>query len=79
MELKYSFKYIECCNLCGAKSPTNKILGKRLNKSQGKFPKKQIGISTTIQKCIQCGLIYTNPQPLPANIQDHYCVSPEKY
>ncbi len=55
------------------------ILGKRLNRSQGKNPRNKIGITTTVAKCNDCGLIYSNPQPIPYSIQDHYGVPPEDY
>lgn len=77
--MKYTFKEIEHCNMCKSKSDGHKILGKRLNKSQGKNPRNKLGISTTIQKCSKCGLIYSNPQPIPFDIQDHYGVPPEDY
>jgi 2-polyprenyl-3-methyl-5-hydroxy-6-metoxy-1,4-benzoquinol methylase len=78
-EIKYKFLYIENCNMCNSKVDTHKILGKRLNGSQGKSPQDKIGITTTICKCSNCGLIYSNPQPIPLNIQDHYDVPPEEY
>jgi ubiquinone/menaquinone biosynthesis C-methylase UbiE len=78
-QLKYYFNYIENCNMCGASNSTNKILGKRLNASQGKNPKNKIGITTTIVKCNNCNLIYSNPQPIPFSLQDHYGVPPEDY
>jgi ubiquinone/menaquinone biosynthesis C-methylase UbiE len=65
--------------MCGSKTDTHKILGKRLNASQGKNPKNKIGITTTIVKCTNCGLNYSNPQPVPFDIQDHYGVPPESY
>jgi 2-polyprenyl-3-methyl-5-hydroxy-6-metoxy-1,4-benzoquinol methylase len=65
--------------MCGSKTDKHKILGKRLNASQGKNPKNKIGITTTIVKCTNCGLIYSNPQPVPFDIQDHYGVPPENY
>jgi ubiquinone/menaquinone biosynthesis C-methylase UbiE len=65
--------------MCGSKIDTHKILGKRLNCSQGKNPRGKIGITTTILKCTNCGLIYSNPQPVPFDIQDHYGVIPESY
>lgn len=65
--------------MCGSKADKHKILGKRLNSSQGKNPKNKIGITTTIVKCTNCGLIYSNPQPVPFDIQDHYGVPPESY
>ena len=78
-QLQYKFNYIENCNMCGSPTDKHKILGKRLNKSQGKNPKNKIGISTTICKCNVCGLIYSNPQPIPFNIQNHYGIPPEDY
>jgi len=65
--------------MCGSATAKHKILGKRLNQSQGKNPKNKIGITTTILKCSNCGLIYSNPQPVPFDLQDHYGVPPENY
>jgi ubiquinone/menaquinone biosynthesis C-methylase UbiE len=76
---RYYFNHIDKCNMCDSKIGTHKILGKRLNGPQGKNPKKKTGITTTIVKCTNCGLIYSNPQPVPFDIQDHYDVPPESY
>lgn len=76
---RYYFNHIEQCNICGSSTENHKVLGKRLNKSQGKNPKNKTGISTTIVKCTNCELIYSNPQPVPFDIQDHYGVPPEDY
>jgi 2-polyprenyl-3-methyl-5-hydroxy-6-metoxy-1,4-benzoquinol methylase len=65
--------------MCSSNSSNHKVLGKRLNKSQGVFPQKKTGITTTIVKCRNCELIFSNPQPIPKNIQDHYGVPPENY
>jgi len=78
-QLRYYFNYIDTCNMCNSNVDTHKILGKRLNRSQGKNPKNKIGITTTIAKCSDCGLIYSNPQPVPFDLQDHYGVPPEEY
>lgn len=77
--MNYNFKKIESCNMCGATITQFKILGRRLNCSHGLFPKKKIGIATTILKCKTCSLIFSNPQPFPANLQDHYGVLPDSY
>ena len=71
-QLTYHFNFIGHCNMCGSLAGNHKILGKRLNQSQGKNPQKKTGITTTICKCTTCGLIYSNPQPVPLDIQDHY-------
>ncbi len=78
-QLNYRFNYIENCNMCGSSTDRHKILGKRLNQSQGKNPRNKIGITTTVAKCSKCGLIYSNPQPVPFDLQDHYGVPPENY
>ena len=78
-QLKYKFDYIENCNMCGDSNQHHKIIGKRLNQTQGKSPKKKIGITVTICKCNTCGLIYSNPQPAPFDLQDHYGIPPENY
>ena len=78
-QLRYSFNYIDTCNMCGSKADKHKILGQRLNQSQGFNPKSKIGISTTVMKCTTCNLIFSNPQPVPFDIQDHYGVTPENY
>lgn len=78
-ELKYTFQYITHCNMCGADSSKHRVLGKRLNRSQGKRPSNKIGITTTVLKCKDCGLIYSNPQPIPNDLQDHYGIPPEDY
>ncbi|MBX2942947.1 MAG: class I SAM-dependent methyltransferase [Cyclobacteriaceae bacterium] len=65
--------------MCGSDSSIHLIMGKRLNQSQGTNPRNKIGIATTVVKCTTCGLIYSNPQPIPESIQDHYGVSPETY
>lgn len=65
--------------MCGSDAASHRILGKRLNRSQGKNPRRKVGITTTIARCDVCGLIYSNPQPRPFNLSDHYNVAPEDY
>jgi 2-polyprenyl-3-methyl-5-hydroxy-6-metoxy-1,4-benzoquinol methylase len=76
---KYSFKEIVKCEMCGESNKHHTILGQRMNQSQGFRPKKNIGITISIQKCTNCNLIYSNPQPIPFDIQDHYGTPPEEY
>lgn len=76
---RYSFKDITTCEMCDDKTSEHKILGQRLNQTQGVKPKKKSGISITVQQCNNCGLIYTNPQPIPFDLNDHYGNPPEKY
>lgn len=58
--------------MCHSGKAGQKKIGRRLNGSNGKNPINKIGISTTIMKCSNCGLIYSNPQPIPYDIGMHY-------
>lgn len=77
--LNYNFETIESCNMCSDSVEGHKLMGQRLSKSQGMSPKKVNGISVSVFKCGNCNLIYSNPQPIPHDIQDHYGAPPETY
>jgi SAM-dependent methyltransferase len=77
--LNYYFDEVEHCNFCGNPTNQNKILGQRLNASQGLNPRSKAGITTTVVKCTNCSLVYANPQPVPYDIQSHYGIPPETY
>ena len=78
-DIKYLFKVIDKCNMCGNDDKDNRTLGRRLNRSQGFNPRKKTGISVSVKKCSKCGLIYPNPMPVPNSLEDHYGVPPEQY
>jgi 2-polyprenyl-3-methyl-5-hydroxy-6-metoxy-1,4-benzoquinol methylase len=78
-QVKYLFNEIRSCNMCGESNDSHIVLGQRLNTSQGLRARSKTGISTSVMKCRQCDLIYSNPQPVPFDIQDHYGVPPEEY
>lgn len=65
--------------MCKCPSTRFKMVGRRMDRSQGKNPRRKPALITSIQKCMNCGLIFSNPQPLPINIQDHYGVEPAEY
>lgn len=65
--------------MCGSPKSQFKKLGRRLNQSQGLFPKNKIGDQCTIYACKFCKLIFSNPLPIPNSIQDHYNVDPSEY
>lgn len=75
----YHFRNVEHCEMCKENTTEHKTLGQRLDKSQGFSPKKNSGISVSVNKCNNCGLIYSQPQPIPHDIQDHYGTPPEDY
>lgn len=77
--MKYSFRSFDNCVMCGHTTADASVLGKRLNKSQGRNPKTKLGITTTVVKCANCGLIFCNPLPIPNKIEDHYGVPAEEY
>lgn len=75
----YDFIHADCCNMCGASSEHQTFYGKRLDRRQGLWPRRLTGVTSAIFKCRQCGLIYANPLPIPANLEQHYDVAPEEY
>lgn len=75
----YHFREIKNCVMCGDDTSKNVLIGQRLDSLQGMTPKSKSGISVSIFQCRNCGLIYSNPQPVPNNIQDHYGIPPENY
>ncbi len=78
-ESRYRFKPMTQCNMCGSPAHKHKILGRRLDRSQGRRPGRLTGISVGIRRCNDCGLIYSDPQPIPLDLQDHYGVPPADY
>lgn len=76
---RYLFREVTHCEMCGDATNHHKILGQRLNTSQGYRPKNKTGISVSVKKCTNCNLIYSFPQPIPFDIQDHYGIPPEEY
>ena len=65
--------------MCHAPAAEAKILGRRLSTRQGVRPGRQLGITATVQRCRTCGLVFTNPQPLPGSVGQHYGSQPEAY
>ncbi len=76
---RYFFEEVVACEMCGDDSFKHKIKGFRLNKSIGLSPKKRDGIAVAVKKCSNCALLYSSPQPIPFDIQDHYGIPPESY
>jgi 2-polyprenyl-3-methyl-5-hydroxy-6-metoxy-1,4-benzoquinol methylase len=76
---KYLFEEVTHCEMCGDPTDQHKVLGQRMNRSQGRGVKSLSGISVSIKKCNNCGLIYSSPLPLPFDLQDHYGIPPESY
>ena len=77
--MNYLFKEINRCSFCGAEKSELKVIGKRLNRPQGFRPHKKAGISISVIKCRRCGLIFSNPLPIPEKISDHYGIPAEEY
>ncbi len=75
----YRFEAVEACNMCGAPTGDAKVIGRRLNTHQGMRPTRTAGISTTVVRCQSCGLIFSNPMPVPGSVAQHYGTPPEEY
>lgn len=79
MSYTYHFHPVKACAMCGDAAEKHRIIGKRLNGSQGRNPRRKAGITVSVAQCSRCGLIYPNPQPRPAAIEDHYGMPAESY
>lgn len=77
MERAYRFVEMPMCNMCGSRE--SRMLGRRLDKHQGPRPTSQRGVTVSIVRCRDCGLIYPDPLPLPLNIGQHYDIEPSEY
>ncbi len=78
-KISYSFEEILYCEMCGDPTDTHKVLGQRMNRSQGMRPKRKSGITVSVKRCRKCRLHYSSPMPIPFDIQDHYGIPPEEY
>jgi 2-polyprenyl-3-methyl-5-hydroxy-6-metoxy-1,4-benzoquinol methylase len=76
---RYIFEEVVTCEMCGDPTARHKVLGQRLNTSQGARPRRKSGISVSVKKCRNCKLIYSSPMPVPNDISDHYGIPPESY
>lgn len=77
--MRYDYVIINECNMCGSPSEFHKKLGKRLHSSQGFWPAKKQGDTSSIYKCRKCNLVFCNPMPLPVSLDNHYSVDPASY
>jgi SAM-dependent methyltransferase len=73
----YKFKRVDACVMCA--ETERRILGRRLNGHQGVRPRRAVGIATTVVQCQDCGLVFTDPLPIPETISQHYDRPPEDY
>lgn len=78
MGVLYQFKPVDTCAMCGA-GEDQRILGRRLNQTHGWAPHRVSGVATTIVRCGACGLVYSNPLPIPNDVCDHYNIPAEQY
>lgn len=75
--MRYDFRRVSRCNMCGGHR--FRLLGLRLNRSQGLSPKKVDGVAVSIKRCRDCDLIFADPQPVPEQLSDHYGVPTDDY
>lgn len=75
----YTFHEVRNCNMCGQDTTGHRVLGQRMNRSQGLRPRRKTGITVSVQQCGRCGLIYSQPMPLPARLEDHYDQPADSY
>ncbi len=76
-QLRYDLVPAPVCDMCGSDRRRN--LGLRLNARTGLRPRKASGVAIPVKQCRECGLIYSDPRPMPVNISDHYDMDPDDY
>ncbi|HEX6660779.1 MAG TPA: methyltransferase domain-containing protein [Sphingomicrobium sp.] len=76
-ETTYRFLPQSRCDMCG--SAEFKTLGIRLNRRQGFRPRPLSGVAVSVKRCSSCELVYADPMPLPAQVEDHYDLDPADY
>ncbi len=75
----YRFVTAHECAMCGSTADQWKVLGRRLDRTQGWRPKQVAGAATTVVRCRSCSLVFPQPMPVPADLADHYELPPEDY
>jgi 2-polyprenyl-3-methyl-5-hydroxy-6-metoxy-1,4-benzoquinol methylase len=75
--MHYTFRPVARCDMCD--STRFRVLGMRLNGRQGMRPARASGIAVTVKQCRDCDLIFSDPQPVPRDLSDHYGLPPEDY
>lgn len=75
--IRYELIDVPHCDMCG--SGDRRQLGLRLGCSTGLRPHKASAAAIPVKECLACGLIYSDPLPLPLNVEDHYGLDAETY
>lgn len=75
--MSYEFIPVAECEMCGSRQ--HKVMGVRMNCSQGRYPRRVSGVGVTLKKCLHCELIFADPRPRPLDLSEHYGVPPENY
>lgn len=75
--MHYEFVPVSKCEMC--ESQRHRVLGIRMNGTQGLRPRKMSGIGVSVKQCMDCELIFADPRPKPEKLSDHYGLPPESY
>lgn len=75
----YRFVFPTECAMCGAEERRWRVLGRRLDRSQGWWPWGTAGAATTVVRCRRCDLVFCAPMPVPRRLTDHYDTTPAHY
>lgn len=78
-ERTYTFRRTTHCNMCGTSTHQSEVVGLRLDQSQGRNPRSKRGVAVSVCRCRSCGLLFADPLPTPASIEDHYGLPPASY
>lgn len=78
-EITYTFVPVAACDMCGSGAGRHRVMGLRLNGTQGRNPRRASGIAVSVKRCRDCGLVFADPRPVPADLGDHYGAPAEDY
>jgi SAM-dependent methyltransferase len=65
--------------MCGCSTEKASVVGHRASRTTGFFPRNARGVIVPICRCGECGLLYSDPMPIPMDISQHYGVDPVDY
>jgi SAM-dependent methyltransferase len=76
-KIRYEFIPVHACDMCGG--GRLRAVGQRLRGSTGRNPRAATGLATGVKRCLDCGLVFSDPRPVPADLSDHYGVEAVDY
>ena len=78
-EITYTLVLVASCDMCGSGADRHRVMGLRLNGTQGRNPRRASRIAVSVEHCPDSGLVFAGPRPVPADLGDHYGAPADDY